>query len=132
MPKLDEILKLAEKGINQFIAICTNTNRDLPFHDYYDSDYYDDTGSYDVGHNQIMKTGDQKKLFVSKSTLVYSTADCFIYFNSMNNAPVFILANTYFEFESNIFVVLWDKELRTGYLYLWFEGVMFNEARRPH
>jgi hypothetical protein len=87
--------------------------------------------SYTVGHNQIEGTGDQKKLFVSKSTLIYSTEDTFVVFNSRNNAKHTVLANTYYEFKSNIFVVFHPPATSGNGIYFWFEGVMYNEARRP-
>lgn len=132
MSKLAEIKDLIERGINQFIAICTNANRDLPFHDYYDTDGYADTGHYVVGANQNIRDGDQKKFFVSKSTLLRSTTDTTIRFNNQNNIPVYLAANTYFEFKSNIHELFWDITQREGDIFMWFEGVMYNEGRRPH
>jgi hypothetical protein len=58
MPVLAEIQNLIERGVNQFIAVCTNANRDLPFHDY-DLAETANAGMYVVGENNINGTGDQ-------------------------------------------------------------------------
>lgn len=131
MPILGEIKNLIEHGINQFIAICTNANRDLPFHDYKFVERTADTGMYVVGSDNINGLGDQKKVFVSKSSLFFSTADLVIHLNSHNNVAITILANTYYEFKSNIHSVFWDATQGAGIFKMWFEGVMYHEARRP-
>jgi hypothetical protein len=131
MPILDDIIHKIEKGINQFIAVCINANRDLPFNDYNTADLTV-SGSYVVGQNNIKDVGDQKKFFVSKSTLLYSTVDTSVRFNSQNNVLNVILANTYYEFKHNIHAVFYyDDGDQEDVLKMWFEGVMYNEARRP-
>jgi len=132
MGKLNEITQLIEKGTNQFIAICTNANRDLPFHDYTVVESTTTSGVYVVGTNNINGTGDQKKTFVSKSTLFFSTAIIDIHLNSHNNVLITLLANTWYEFKSNIHSVFYDATQGAGVLKMYFEGIMFNEARRPH
>lgn len=87
--------------------------------------------SYVVGSNQLRQTGDQKKHFVSKSTLIYCTSNITLKFNSMNNADVIINANTYYEFKSNIHTVFYAVDENECLLQMWFEGVMYNETRRP-
>lgn len=132
MSKLGEIQSLIERGVNQFIAICINANRDLPFFDY---DLADTTtnGVYVVGENNIQGVGDQKKHFVSKSTLLFASADTTVYFNSKNNVATTILADTYYEFKHNIHSIFWEESLEAeSWLKIWVEGVMYNEARRPH
>ena len=131
MPTINEILKTVEKGVNQFIAVCTNANRDLPFHDYHLAESVLVSGMYVVGTDNINGTGDQKKRFVSKSTLFYATADVVIHLNSHNNVPITLLATTWYTFESNIHSVFWDAGQAAGYLKMYFEGVMYHEARRP-
>lgn len=89
---------------------------------------------YAVGSNNITDRGDQKKLFTSKSTLIYSTLTCDVKFNNMNNVTIAILANTWYEFKSNIFQVFVDAVhtvAETHVIKLYFEGVMYDEARRP-
>lgn len=34
MTKLEDLVELLISTKNKFIAVCTNANRDLPFHDY--------------------------------------------------------------------------------------------------
>jgi hypothetical protein len=131
MTKLDDFIDALRNTKNKFIAVCTNANRDLPFHDAYNNDFYDTVTSYVVGSNQIEGTGDQKKHFVAKSTLIYSTVERTLKFNSENNVPVLLLANVFYEFKSNIHSVFFDISHIDDLIYLWFEGVMYNEARRP-
>jgi hypothetical protein len=131
MPKLSEIQALIERGVNQFIAVCTNSNRDLPFHDYKKANANKE-GFYVVGSSQINGTGDQKKHFISKSTLIFCNHNIKIRFNSANNTEIFIFANTYYEFKSNIHSIYWVSVGEgEDYIDMWFEGVMYHEARRP-
>ena len=131
MGKLSEIQALIERGINQFVAICINANRDLPFHDYHVVETPTSTGMYVVGSNNIDGVGDQKKYFVSKSTLFYSDGDMDIHLNSHNNILITLLADTWYEFKSNIHSVFWDGGRNATYFKMYFEGVMYHEARRP-
>lgn len=91
--------------------------------------------SYQVGANQIEAHGDQKKYFVSKSTLIFATYDFEVKFNSMSNVSVRILANTWYEFKGNIYQVFkrpYDDDFpKDVTIYIYFEGVMYDEARRP-
>lgn len=90
--------------------------------------------SYAVGSENISDRGDQKKLFVSKSTLIYSNVDVEIKLNNMNNVTIIILAATWYEFKSNIFQIFVNceaEEAETSYIYIYTEGVMYDEARRP-
>jgi hypothetical protein len=131
MSILDKLANVILSTKNKFIAVCTNANRDLPFHDYNVADMSAD-GSYVVGSNQIEGTGDQKKFFVSKSTLFYCTVDSTIQLNSKNNIAIVLLANTWYTFKSNIHSVFWTGNgQREDVLKMYFEGVMYNEARRP-
>lgn len=89
---------------------------------------------YVVGANQISGKGDQKKHFVSKSTLMYSTINCDVKFNSLHNVTVTLLAATWYEFKSNIHTVyVYDdgSDTTEGWLKMYFEGVMYDQARRP-
>jgi hypothetical protein len=131
MSLINNIIKKVEAGINTFVSVCINANRDLPFHDFCFTGTTD-SGMYAVGSNNISGVGDQKKHFVSKSTLIFSSFNLGIKINSQNNIQMLIFANTYYEFKSNIHSIFWGG---TGeqdtYIKIWFEGVMYNEARRP-
>lgn len=88
--------------------------------------------NYAVGRDNLTTQGDQRKLFVSKSTLIFSPLDVDIKLNNMNNVTIAILANTWYEFKSNIFhVFVNDYDDVQGYIKFYFEGVMVDEARRP-
>lgn len=131
MRTIKEVLEKIEIGINQFLAVCINANRDLPFHDKNIADTTVD-GMYVVGENNMEGHGDQKKHFVSKSTLLFCTFPTAVHFNSKNNVFIPLFANTYYEFKSNIHSIFWvSTEEQESYLYIWVEGVMYNEARRP-
>lgn len=89
---------------------------------------------YAVGTNQLTGKGDQHKFFVSKSTLFFSPIDVDIKLNSLNNVTVTLLANTWYEFKSNIHTVyVYDDGTDTGenWIKMYFEGVMYDEGRRP-
>jgi hypothetical protein len=91
--------------------------------------------SYQVGANQIDAHGDQKKYFVSKSTLIFADYDFEVKFNSMLNVSVIILKDTWYEFKSNIYQVFKrpvdDDFVEDVNIWIYFEGVMVDEARRP-
>jgi len=90
--------------------------------------------SYVVGSENISGVGDQKKHFISKSLLLYSDIDVNIKFNNMNNVTIFIHGETWYEFKSNIYTVFVDcvvETAATSYIYLYPEGVLYDEARRP-
>lgn len=127
---LDAIAKV-KVSIWQFIRLVFSANREYPYHDVWNNDDYSDTGIYVVGSNQINAHGDQHKLFVSKSTLIFSEVFLSLRFNSPKNEPVPILANTWYEFKSNIWTVYWDVGTLSGMLWLYFEGVLPEEARNP-
>lgn len=131
MSYVNNIIKCIENGIHKFISVCINANRDLPFHDFKIVESAG-VGSYCVGTNQVKQSGDQKKRFVSKSTLILSTINANIQFNSANNVVIAILANTWYEFKSNIYEVFWEDAFgQASIMFMYFEGVMVNEARSP-
>jgi hypothetical protein len=86
-----------------------------------------------VGANQLHGHGDQRKPFVSKSTLIFATEDMIVRFNSTNNVAVLILADTWYEFKSNIYQVFFTPNAQptTWDIYFYFEGVLSNEQRSP-
>jgi hypothetical protein len=131
---LEYIVARIKAGLWTFSRLVFNANRDLPFHDYHLFTLGATGGwlAYAVGADNITDRGSQKKLFTSKSTLIYSTLNIDIKFNSMNNVPIAILNSVWYEFKSNIFQVFAnDSGEDVGYLKLYFEGVMSDEARRP-
>ena len=75
--------------------------------------------------------GDQKKLFLSKSLLVFCTTNTYVRFNNANNVIFTILANTWYEFMSNIYAVHHAYVADAGTIHLYPEGVLPQEARRP-
>ncbi len=100
------------------------SNWDFPYHDYYHADEQSSTTDYTVGENNRGQGKDQKKLFVSKSTLIICTEDTTIRFNNSNNVAMVILANIPYTFFSNVYSV-YHAAINTGKdLYVYFEGVL--------
>lgn len=99
-------------------------NRDLPYHDFYYATAQTTTTSYVVGTNNMGQGKDQKKIFVSKSTLIMSTVDTVVHFNNSNNVAIVILANVWYEFKSNIYTVYHTQPADTAKIYFYFEGVL--------
>jgi hypothetical protein len=131
MSLLNYIITKLESGLITFINAVTLANRDYPYHDYA---YFNDESTetkYTVGDNQIKGRGDQRKEFVSKSTLIYSTVDITLRFNSANNVGIDILASTWYEFKSNIYQIFFGdlSQFQGIMLYLYFEGVLPSEQR---
>ena len=131
MSALNYVVTKLQTGILTFINAVVNANRDLPYHDYHHVDETTTDLSYIVGENQVTGRGGQKKLFVSKSTLIYCTEATTVRFNDVNNVAIAILANVWYEFKSNIYQVF-HAAITQGYdLYLYFEGTLPQEARTP-
>jgi hypothetical protein len=134
MIKLSTLLDAISKvrvGIWQFVRLVLSANRELPYHDYHVASSQTTNPFYIVGSNQINAHGAQHKLFVSKSTLVYSTEDTHVHFNDSRNVAVAILALTWYEFKSNIAAVYFPIPGSDQGLLLYFEGVLPEEARSP-
>lgn len=132
MSMFNYMVEKLRNGVLTFINAIINANRDLPFHDYYHGDENSADLSYIVGDNSLGANGDQKKRFTSKSTLVMCTENTTIRFNSQNNVAITILADTYYEFKSNIYALYHAAITQGEDFYAWFEGTMTNEARPPH
>jgi len=128
---LDVIASRIKAGLWTFSKLVFNSNNDLPYHDYYGATEQTTETSYVVGTNNKDARGTQSKLFVSKSTLIYATEDQTIRFNNRNNTPITILANTWYTFVSNIYQVFFVVPSADKKLYLYFEGVLPEEARTP-
>lgn len=115
----------------RFLGLFIGANRDYPYHDYKAYDDGDEPVFYQVGESNRDEHGDQFKLFVSKSTLIYSDVACTLRFNSANNVTQTIVANTWYTFESNIKAVYVVTIGTDGTLYMYFEGVLPEETRAP-
>jgi hypothetical protein len=106
-------------------------NREYPYEDETKITAQDTVLFYAVGSNQINAHGTQHKLFVSKSTLIYSTADTTVQFNSPKNVLNIIVAGVWYEYKSNIASVYFPLPTGEDYLLFYFEGVLPEEARAP-
>ena len=131
MSWLNEQMAKMKNGILRFVNATINANRDMPFHDYYHADETATKRVYLVGDNNINQDGDQRKRFVSKSTLIFCTEDTTIYLNSNNNILIVLLADTYYEFKSNIYAIHHAAITQGEDFYAWFEGTLPQEARSP-
>jgi hypothetical protein len=129
MSLLNYIVEKLKSGVITFINAVTLANRDYPYHDYILFNSQSAKYSYVVGTNQVNAHGDQRKLFVSKSTLIYATEGQIIHLNSIKNIPIAILANTWYEFKSNIYQVFCVQPSSGYYIYFYFEGVLPQESR---
>lgn len=126
-----EILEKLNKNLWCIIKAVFTANRDYPYHDFITIDDGDEPKQYVVGTNNKDVQGDQKKLFISKSTMILSDVECTIRFNHTANTPITIRADTQYEFLSNIKMVYVTAIGAQGYLDLGFEGVLPDEARNP-
>lgn len=106
-------------------------NRDYPYHDYHAFSDTDEPTHYVVGTDNKLSSGDQNKNFVSKSTLLYSDVACTVQFNNAENVVIDIIADTWYEFKSNIHTLIVVTIATDGTLYAYFEGDFPQEARRP-
>jgi hypothetical protein len=134
MIKLSTLLDAISKvrvGIWQFVRLVLSANREYPYNDFHYIDHQSTNRFYIVGSNQINRHGAQHKLFVSKSTLVYSTEETDVTFNDSRNVVDLILANTWYEFKHNISSVYFPIPGADQFLLLYFEGVLPEEARSP-
>jgi len=119
-------------GIITFVNMVTLANRDYPYHDYETATMKATKQSYRVGENNRTGEGTQGKLFVSKSTLIYATQNAYININSSENVDQLILANNFYEFDSNIVSVDYRYVTIEGIIYIWVEGVLSSESRSAH
>lgn len=131
MSYLNNVLELIAAGYSKFISLIVRSNRELNYHDHHHADETSTANAYVVGTNNVNAHGNQSKRFVSKSTLIYSTFATTVRFNDVRNQANAILANTYYEFKSNIWQVFFSIPEQEGDIYFWFEGVLPEEARSP-
>lgn len=127
MSLLSKIAGMINTGIVQFVNLVGLANRDYPLHDYKKFEDGDEPATYTVGTDN--RVGDQKKLFMSKSTLLYSDVACTIRLNNANNVTLDIIANTWYEFYSNVRSLIVVTIATGGTLYAYFEGVLPQEGR---
>lgn len=131
MNVLDYIIGRLKRGVITFIGMVSLAHRDYPFHDYASDTTTSVYQTYRVGENNRGKRGDQMKLFTSKSLLIFCTTNTYVKFNHANNVIQTLLANTWYEFMSNIYAVHYAYVADAGTIYLYPEGVLPQEARRP-
>lgn len=122
------IKKLGEDVWNIIKAVFT-ANRDFPYHDFTSIADGEEPKNYVVGTNNRNANGDQQKTFVSKSTLIISDVECTVRFNDTGNVAQTILADTCYEFKSNIKNVYVSAIATDGTIYMYFEGVLPQETR---
>lgn len=123
------VTKILEAGLFKYIRLIIGANRDYPYHDFVTFEDGEEPISYQVGKNNKDLDGDQKKLFVSKSTMILSDVECTIRLNHAGNTPITIRADTQYEFLSNISMVYVTVIATGGYIDLGFEGVLPEECR---
>jgi len=99
-------------------------NWDFPYHDFADFEEAAEGSVYVVGTNNVDAHGSQRKRFVSKSTLFYSTAAATVRFNHSDNVIITIPANVLITFVSNIREVHIVDVGQDAHLYAWFEGAL--------
>lgn len=131
MSILDYILGRLQRGVITFINAVTLAHRDWPYHDFETATTTSTYQTYRVGENNDDGKGDQHKLFLSKSLLIYATTNSYVKFNHADNVVITILANTWYTFMSNIYAVHYRYVSAEGTIYLYPEGVLPQEARRP-
>jgi hypothetical protein len=131
MSALNYIIEKLKAGAITFINAVTLANRDYPYHDALTVSAGSTGLTYVVGQGQIDAHGNQSKRFVSKSTLIMSTADTNVKFNDSKNVDVPLVANVWYEFKSNIWQVFYTTPASEKYVYFYFEGVLPEEARSP-
>ena len=131
MNVLEYIVGRLKRGLITFIGMVSLAHRDWPYHDYEKAATTSAWQSYEVGDNNKSRSGDQHKFFVSKSTLIFCTTNARVIFNHDNNVVQVILANTWYEFMTNIYFIQYQYISEAGDIYIYTEGVAPNEARRP-
>jgi len=131
MTLAEYLLSKIKKGIISFVHLVSLANKDYPYFDYKTYADTEEPEMYNVGKDSITGESTQHKLFVSKSTLIIADVDCTIQFNNTNNVVVDIIADILFTFKHNIHAVNVLTIGAGGNIYMYFEGVLPNEARNP-
>lgn len=126
------ILERLNKDLWLPIKAIFTANRDYPYHDFETATLTAGYIHYRVGDNNIGLEGTQAKNFVSKSTLIMSTVNSYVRFNSNNNVIHTLVANNWYTFKSNITDVFYAYVQSEGTIYIYVEGVLPHEARSAH
>jgi len=129
MSVLNYIVEKLKSGIITFVNAVILANKDYPYEDRTEIAFTDAVQYYVVGTNNLNAQGSQRKLFVSKSTLLFATQDCYVRFNHSRNVQNRIFANIPFEFDCNISEIFVVRVTTDGTLYAYFEGVLPQEVR---
>lgn len=129
MSILNYIVSKLKTGIITFLNIVTLANRDYPYHDFHSATTTSTYKPYYVGEKNLDASGDQHKLFISKSLLIMATTDTRVKFNHSDNVFLALLANNWYEFKSNIVSVFYRYATEAGTIYIYPEGVLPNEQR---
>ena len=131
MNALEYIVGRLKRGLITFIGMVSLAHRDWPYHDYEQTTTTAAYKTYLVGANNRGGEGDQMKFFTSKSLLIFCTTNTRVKFNHADNVVFTLLANTWYEFMSNIYAVHFTRFAEDGIIYIYAEGVLPQEARRP-
>ncbi len=143
MSFIQRIIEALDARLWKFIRIVHSANHDYPYHDFIkiENESENDVlyGSYAVGTNNINAHGDQSKRFVSKRANIWATKDATtIRFNDSRNVemelePILVddiggIVRVGKEYHTNVAVVYYAIATES-YLYMYFEGVLPEEAR---
>lgn len=131
MNVLEYLVGRLKRGLITFIGMVTLAHHDFPYHDFETTTTTAAYQIYRVGVNNKSASGDQHKFFVAKSTLIFCTTNSYVIFNHDNNVVQTILANTWYEFMTNIYQIQHAWVQAEGTIYIYTEGVLPHEARRP-
>lgn len=129
MSVLNYLVTKLKSGIITFINAVILANRDYPMDDCHIDVMTAVYQQYVVGDNNMDANGTQHKFFVSKSTLIFSTVNYYVKFNSANNVIHPLLANTWYHFHHNIREIHYRDPLATGTIHIHCEGVLPQEVR---
>lgn len=108
------------------------SNYDFPYHDFVSFDDGDEPTFYIVGTNNRTEEGDHTKTFVSKSTLFLSDVECTIRLNHRENVTITLRANVPYTSYTNISQIFILTIGTDGYLDIWMEGVLPENAGVSH
>lgn len=129
MSMINYLITKTKAGLETFLKLITLANRSYPYHDYEIATMIATMEGYRVGENNVGRNGTQNKMFISKSTLIMATADAEVTFNSNNNVPILILANTWYTFMCDIRAIYYSSDGEEATIYIYCEGTHTSEGR---
>lgn len=129
MAWLNELRSFIGQGVIKFMYALFLANRDYPYNDFKTATTTATGQLYRVGSQNMLVGGTQHKMFTSKSTLIYCTTNTYVRLNSAQNVAHLLLANVWYEFKSNIHLLVYYYASAEGTIYIHCEGVLPNEAR---